>query len=176
MEISPAEVHDLNQCYYLSGDYTTDYVWQLQSRNSGHRTDIRFDRVRLPRPMQVAYPRSPDELLAHWQQEGCFLVARTLHDDIVGYLDALPQPGQKLLWIHNLIVAKAHRQQGVGALLFNYAKSWAGQHQLNNLLLEVQTKNHPAISFAQQQGCQFSGFNERYFANGDIALFFHHTF
>jgi ribosomal protein S18 acetylase RimI-like enzyme len=40
------------------------------------------------------------------------------------------------------------------------------------MTLEIQTKNHPAISFAQKHGFQFCGYNERYYPNGDIALFF----
>jgi hypothetical protein len=36
----------------------------------------------------------------------------------------------------------------------------------------MQTKNYPAISFCQKHGMTFCGFNDRHFANQDIALFF----
>ena len=75
MRVYPAELADLNFCYHINASYSTDYVWQMKTHEIGRRTDIRFDTIRLPRSMQVEYPRAPDELLEHWEREGCFLVA-----------------------------------------------------------------------------------------------------
>jgi ribosomal protein S18 acetylase RimI-like enzyme len=172
MQIHAAELADLNQCYQLNMSYTTDYVWQMQTRENGRTIDVRFDTVRLPRPMRVDYPRSPDELAWHWQQDGCFLVARNLQDEVVGFLDAWPRPWQNLLWITNLVIDGAYRRQGFGSRLLKSARRWATERDLAQLMLEIQTKNHPAISFAQKHGFQFCGYNERYYPNGDIALFF----
>lgn len=175
MQVFPAELPDLNQCCLLKSNYTTDYVWQMQTHTTGNRTDIRFDRVRLPRPMQVEYPRSPDELLEHWQQEGCFLVIRNLQDDVVGFIDAQPQLWQRLLWVRNLVVDRSYRRQGYATRLFNSARLWARQNKLHSIMLEMQTKNYPAIAFAQKHGFQFCGYNERYYTNGDITLHFSRT-
>jgi len=175
MQVLPAELADLNHCCQMNGAYTTDYVWQMQTRNTGHRTDIRFDKVRLPRTMQVDYPRPPDELLEHWGKDGCFLIARNLQDEVVGFIDAQPHPWQKLLWISNLIIEKQYRRQGIATLLLQSAKKWALQHKLHKIMLELQTKNYPAIAFAQKFGFQFCGFNERYYTNGDITIYFYHT-
>jgi hypothetical protein len=41
--------------------------------------------------------------------------------------------------------------------------------------LETQTKNYPGILFSQANGMVFCGFNDRYFSNGDIAVFFSQT-
>jgi ribosomal protein S18 acetylase RimI-like enzyme len=57
-------------------------------------------------------------------------------------------------------------------MLLEAANQWALAHSLARVMLEVQTKNHPAIAFAQKNGFQFCGYNERYYPNGDIALFF----
>jgi ribosomal protein S18 acetylase RimI-like enzyme len=172
MQIHAAELADLNLCYQLNMSYTTDYVWQMQTRENGRTIDVRFDTVRLPRPMRVDYPRSPDELAWHWQQDGCFLVARNVQDEVVGFLDAWPRPWQNLLWISNLVIDGAYRRQGFGSRLLKSARRWATERDLAQLMLEIQTKNHPAISFAQKHGFQFCGYNERYYPNGDIALFF----
>jgi len=141
-------------------------------RQTGHRVDIRFDVIRLPRPMQVAYPRSPDELFEHWQQEGCFLVVRNLKEEVVGFIDGQSHSWQDLLWISNLVIAPAYRKQGYGISLLEAGRGWAIAHGLHKIMLEVQTKNHPAISLAQKLGFQFCGYNERYYPNKDIALFF----
>jgi ribosomal protein S18 acetylase RimI-like enzyme len=172
MQIYPAELVDINICCQMNMTYTTDYVWQMRTGDDGRTIDVHFDTVRLPRPMRVEYPRLPDELIEHWQQEQCFLIARNLQDEIVGFVDAQLQPWQNLLWIFNLVVDTRHRQQGFGARLLEAANQWALAHSLGRVMLEVQTKNHPAIAFAQKHGFQFCGYNERYYPNGDIALFF----
>jgi ribosomal protein S18 acetylase RimI-like enzyme len=40
------------------------------------------------------------------------------------------------------------------------------------MVLEMQPKNYPAIQLAQKLGFDFCGYNDRYYANRDIALFF----
>jgi len=175
MQLQPAELVDLNICYQLDMSYTTDYVWQMQTRDDGRTIDIRFDMVRLPRPMRVAYPRSPDELMGHWQEDGYFIVIRTMEDAIIGFLDAQPWPWQNTLWISNLIIDRQYRRRGFGSTLLKSAARWAEAHDLSQLMIEVQTKNHPAITFAQKHGFQFCGYNECYYPNGDIALFFSHS-
>lgn len=172
MRIYPADLADVNRCCQMNKTYTTDYVWQMRTHANERATDIHFDTVRLPRSMRVAYPRSPDELLDHWHQEGCFVVARNLQDEMVGFVDALPNPWQDLLWVINLAVASNYRQQGVATQLLAAARRWARDHHLSQITLELQTKNHPAICLAQKHSFQFCGYNERYYANGDIALFF----
>jgi GNAT superfamily N-acetyltransferase len=175
MQIVPAELPDLTACYKMTAHYTTDYVWQLQTLNSGTRTDIRFDRVRLPRPMQVEYPRSPDELLDHWEANGCFFVARNSQEAVTGYLDAEPLPWENILWVRNLVVDRPFRRQKTGSALLRVARQWAIKHNLTQIMLEMQTKNWPAIAFAQKHGFAFCGFNERYYTNGDITLYFYHN-
>jgi ribosomal protein S18 acetylase RimI-like enzyme len=172
MHVYPAELPDLNTCYQMTMSYTTDYVWQMRTGGDERATNIYFDTIRLPRPMRVEYPRSADELLEHWQQQQCFFIARNLQDEIVGFIDAQSQLWHNTLWVDNLVVDPHYRRQGFGTALLKAANGWAATQHLNRLTLEVQTKNHPGISFAQKHGFQFCGFNERYYPNGDIALFF----
>jgi hypothetical protein len=40
------------------------------------------------------------------------------------------------------------------------------------MVLEMQPKNHAAISMAQKLGFDLCGYNDRYYSNRDIALFF----
>jgi hypothetical protein len=52
------------------------------------------------------------------------------------------------------------------------AQAAAARRALRHLSVEVPTKNYPAICFCQRNNLTFCGFNDRYFANQDVALFF----
>jgi GNAT superfamily N-acetyltransferase len=169
--LRPAELTDLNACCQIKSSYVTNYVWQMQVRERNGSVDVKFDTIRLPRQMEVPYPRQPDELFPNWQCEACFWVA-TRDELVVGFIDALPRVGDDILWISNLVVDKSVRRQGVASALLRSARRWADDHGQRRLMLELQTKNYPALCFANKHGFTFCGYNDRYFANGDIALFF----
>lgn len=169
--VRPAELADLNACCEIDGSYVTDYVWQMQIRERDNSIEVKFDTVRLPRQMKVPYPRSPDELFTNWQRDGCFFVAVS-DEQVVGFIDAFPRAGDNLLWVCNLVVEKSARRQGVATALLEAARREAMERGQRRLMLELQTKNNPALCFATKHGFAFCGYNDRYFANGDIALFF----
>ena len=79
---------------------------------------------------------------------------------------------QKTGWIGHLIVDRPARRCGIGSAMITAAKTWAKQLELKRLMIAVQTKNYPGISFCEKQGFVFCGFNDHYFLNRDIALFF----
>jgi ribosomal protein S18 acetylase RimI-like enzyme len=175
MEIRVPDLADLNACVQLDGSYTTDYVWQMRQERpsampSGVVTVV-FQSVRLPRSVRVPYPRPSDELVEHWQRPGCFLVAAE-GDEVVGFADARPVPWNASVHIENLIVASGVRGRGIGTLLLDAVAEWARTNGLHQLVLEAQTKNVPAIRFYQKNGAVFCGFNDHYYPNRDVAVFF----
>jgi ribosomal protein S18 acetylase RimI-like enzyme len=172
MIVRPAQLGDLNACYELDKSYLTDYVWQMQTHADGRAIEVRFDMIRLPRPMKVDYPRQPDELLDNWRQEQCFLVAVDENEAVIGFLDMAAQAWHGAAGVRNLAVHKDHRRQGIGTRLYRAAHAWARDNGLPRIIAEAQTKNHPAIRFFQKQGLVYCGYNDRYYTNGDIALFF----
>ena len=60
----------------------------------------------------------------------------------------------------------------MGTRLVLAAQSWAREKGFQRLVLEMQSKNYPAIKLAQKMAFEYSGYNDRYYANQDIALFF----
>jgi ribosomal protein S18 acetylase RimI-like enzyme len=74
--------------------------------------------------------------------------------------------------VADLVVAPEHRRQGIAARLLQAGAEWARKAGLSRLMVEAQTKNYPAICFLERQGFAFCGYNDRYYANQDIALFF----
>jgi ribosomal protein S18 acetylase RimI-like enzyme len=171
VKIRPAVPADLKQCVALDHHTTTERVWQMDRREENSGVMISFQPVRLPRSMRVHYPREPKNLWQDWRQWDAFLVA---DDDgyIRGYLGLLLSAAEGKGWIRDLVVGRPYRRSGIGTLLIGAVREWAAERSVSQLTLEMQSKNYPAIRFCQKQGFQFCGYNESYYPNQDIALFF----
>jgi len=171
MIVRPADLADLNTC--LSFDHTvfTEHVWQMQVQEAEAQSAVTFQSVRLPRRMQVEYPRNVEQLVEHWQQGETILVAEE-DGQVTGYVDMLAEPWHEGGWVANLCVERAARQQGVGMALLRYLRQWARSEGLRFLYAEATTKNYPALSLYRKLGFEFCGFNDHYYPNQDIALFF----
>jgi GNAT superfamily N-acetyltransferase len=188
MLIRAATLVDLNGCLELDADSQTDHVWQMEERQDQGLV-VRFQVVRLPRVMRVVYPRLRDDLIDRWEGGSLVLVASDqrpaeLEVDQVelGEPHVLPRvfaycqlddwPWQRTGWIEHLIVDRRLRRKGIGRAMIRACVAWARQKKLERLMIAVQTKNYPAISFCEKNGFVFCGFNDCYFPNRDIALFF----
>jgi ribosomal protein S18 acetylase RimI-like enzyme len=189
MLIRPANLLDLNACLALNADSQTDHVWQMEQRSENHgRIFIRFQPVRLPRVMYVTYPRQRDDLVSCWKNDAMVLVATDKPagepvDDgqdvdqvdlprVFGYCQLDAQPWQRAGWITHLVIDRPFRRHGIGTALLKAGRAWGRSQKLKSLVVAVQTKNYPAISFCEKHKFTFCGFNDHYFVNRDIALFF----
>lgn len=171
MIVRPATLADLNACLELDHDAVTDHVWQMKVSESDSQIGITFDTIRLPRRMRALYPRHPDQLVEHWQKGEGFLVAE-LDGEVRGYVDMLADPWQQIAWLNNLAVDRTYRRRRIATALMHHARQWALEQGLRTIMAETTTKNYPALCFYQKLGFQFSGFNDHYYSNQDIALFF----
>ena len=72
----------------------------------------------------------------------------------------------------DLVVASRYRRQGIASELVLAAQSWSVQRKNHRVLLEMPSKNNPAIRLAQKLGYEFCGYNDQYYETQDIALFF----
>ena len=165
---------DITPCLLLEHEYETDFVWQMHIHSEEEQQwEILFKRDRLPRTVTMALEPNEPRLRAALPGDQCFLVAAERDSsDILGYLAMYNDSGHRLGLIHDLLVSTPYRRHGIGTRLVNVARQWAKERQLSRLLIETQTKNYPGITFCQQNGFSFCGFNDRYFPNQDIALFF----
>lgn len=162
--------NELTACSRLDHSCETDFVWQLDVRQDADETLVRFRTVRLPRTVRAIYPRDPDSLLAAWQKRDCFLVA-AVDDVILGYVNMQVDTARRG-WLADLVVGAPLRRRRIGSALLEQATRWAMLHNLHTLTIETQTKNFPGINFALSKGFTFCGFNDHYYTNRDIALFF----
>ena len=171
MHIRPAFRLDLHECLEFASSFETERVWQLEQRDDEADISVSLRSVRLPRPMEVQYPPVGWPALRQWEQSGSVLVAE-LQGRVCGYVGLAAQPNQGLCWIQSLVVNRLERGKGVGTALVQSAATWARKRTLQRLMVAVQSKNHPAVQFCRHMGFCYCGYNDRFFANRDIALFF----
>jgi GNAT superfamily N-acetyltransferase len=171
VHIRPAFRLDLHECLDFTSSFQTERVWQLEQREEEIGITVSLRSVRLPRPMEVEYPPVGWPALRQWEQAGSVLVAE-VQGQVSGYVGLASQPDQQLCWIQSLVVDRPRRGQGIGTALAQSAAAWAKNHALKQLMVAVQSKNHPGVQFCRHLGFCFCGFNDRFFANRDIALFF----
>ena len=169
--VRPALSSDLDPLAAFDLGYSTDYVWQMEAHDESGLVSANFRQVRLPRSMRVNVPHEPKRLTEAWARRVCFLVAED-GEQRPGYVNLTLAPTPGTGWIGDLVVERRHRRTGVGSVLLAAAGQWARGNGLQRLVLETQTKNHPAICFAQKNGLAYCGYNDRYYANQDVALFF----
>lgn len=173
VQIRTATPEDLPRLAQVDHGYSTDYVWQMDLRDesASGQVQVTFRPVRLPRPMRVNTPHEPQRLLQANTTPGSLLVAER-EGGLQGYLSLTRAPVPDTAWVADYVVERRFRRTGVGSVLLAAAGQWARQNGFQRLVLEMQSKNYPAISFAQKHGLAFCGYNDRYYPNQDVALFF----
>jgi ribosomal protein S18 acetylase RimI-like enzyme len=95
-----------------------------------------------------------------------------LAQDVVGYVSLLERGMDSTVSITDLVVNSGNRRQGVGSALLTAAQGWASARSLRLIILEMQSKNLPAIRLSQKFGYEFCGYNDHYYLTQDVALFF----
>lgn len=162
---------DLAVCQQLDLSYETEYAWQMDVRDEEGAIVVGFRTVRLPRLMRVVYPRDPQGISPESLQKDQFLVAET-SGVVCGYLLMRIDLGRATAWITDLAIGRPWRRKKIGSALLMEAYNRVQARDIQRLTVETQTKNYPGIAFCQKNGLTFCGFNDRYYPNQDIALFF----
>jgi len=170
-EIRPATANDLPRLMALDHSILTDYVWQLELRREPNQVIANFREVRLPRSVEVKYPRNPFALADEWTKRDAVLIA--LQDNVpVGYTSLTEEHISSIAWVTDLVVAPEKRRMGAGSALLNAGQAWALERSVRRLVLEMQSKNQAYIRLAQKFGFEFCGYNDQYYPTQDVALFF----
>jgi GNAT superfamily N-acetyltransferase len=171
LQIRPTIATDLPRLMAMDHSTRSDTVWQLELRRDGGQINAAFREVRLPRVISLSYPHNPFALADDWVRKSMMYTAVSGPDPI-GYISLLERGTASSVWITDLVVNALHRRQGVGSGLLASAQQWAQERSHRRLIIEMQSKNVPAIRMAQKFGCEFCGYNDHYYLTQDVALFF----
>ena len=171
IDIRPAISTDIPKMISLDHNYATGHVWQMTLDLTDIQTQVSFREVRLPREVHVNYPRIPRRMLDDWTKRDLLLLAE--EDGIVrGYISVRSGLAPASAWVEDLAVDRIYRRNGIASALVLAAQDWCGKKGIHRLTLEMQPKNYPAIQFAYKLGFEFSGYNDQYYRDQEIAIFF----
>lgn len=164
---------DIESCLALDHSCVTESVWQMSIQQGTGQWQVLFKTERLPRSMEVYHRSDSARLRLALAENECFVVAAARDtDDILGYLTMRSDTVHHIALLQDIVVAPAYRRHQIATRLLNIARQWARENDHLRLTMETQTKNYPSIQFCQANGLNFCGFNDHYFPNGDIAVFF----
>lgn len=161
---------DIARLSQLDHSIDTDYVWQLDLHREIAQVDSIFREVRLPRTIQIPHVRTAEQLPDEWHQSP--MMSAMLGSEPVGYIRFRDDMVPHAVWITDIVVGRNLRRKGLGRKLIAAVEAWAIQRGFKRSIVEVQSKNHPAIRLIQKLGYEFCGYNDQYYTTRDIALFF----
>ena len=170
-EIRPAIASDLPRLMAIDHSCSSDYVWQLELRREPNQMTANFREVRLPRSVQVKYPRDPLALAQEWTRHDAVLVALK-DDNPIGYICLREAHTSAIARVTDIAVSADWRRKGAGSELLTAGQAWALERGARRLILEMQSKNQAFIRMAQKFGYEFCGYNDQYYPTQDVALFF----
>jgi len=170
INIRPAISSDINEIIQFDHAVETSRVMQIERSKELEDFRVTFRETRLPRSVQVRYPRPPNDLKDEWQKKAVILVA-LLRSQLVGYTAIEVVGMNTVAWITDLVVNMPFRRKGIGSALLLAAQNWSERHKISKMILEVLPKNEAGINLARKAGLEFCGFNDYYFPNQEVALF-----
>jgi len=173
-DIRPAVATDIPRLMALDHSSRSDYVWQLDLKRETGQAAASFREVRLPRSVDVVYPRNPFSLADEWSRRDLTLVALE-KGATVGYLCAREEHTSAVAWVTDLVVTAEVRRKGAASALLVAAQAWASGRGVRRFILEMQSKNEGGIRLAQKFGYEFCGYNDQYYPTQDVTLFFGRT-
>lgn len=171
VQIRPAVRSDLPYLVEVEHNYQSQYVWQMDRQIEDGQIMINFCQTRLPRLVRVEMGTHPLLNEDNWSRYQALLVA-IIDQTPVGYLGLSDQLVPRTIWVTDCAVREARRRQGIGAALVLAAQEWGLEHNFRRIILEMESKNYPAIQLSRKLGYEFCGYNDHYYTNQDIALFF----
>ncbi len=168
MDIRAGDLTDLNACLAIDDSYETEYVWQMEEQIRSGSVSVAFRLAHLPRPMKVSGVVFQDDLTRSLEKDNALFVAD--NGSVRGFVDISMSQWNQVAHINSLVVALLYRKQGIGDHLLREAIEWARGEKARIVLMDISTKNHPAVCFVQKRGFTFCGFNDRIYPNRDIAV------
>jgi ribosomal protein S18 acetylase RimI-like enzyme len=171
IDVRPGNMKDVESLNTFEHGYYSEYVWQMAMDFDAQGMQTGFRRVRLPRRVFVAYPRKRERIFSDLEETEAFLLAE-LDNRAVGYIKVYAEPDSQVLRVSDLVISAPMRRHGIASGLLLALMNLASSRDFINIVLEMQSKNDPAVCMATKMGFNYCGFRDNYFPNQELALFY----
>lgn len=171
IELRPVDQQDIDSLTAFEHGYYSEFVWQVTMETDPQNLQAGLRRTHLPRRVFVPYPRSKEIIFGELGQVEAFLVA-LMENQPVGYIKVLVEQGDKVLRVSDLVVSAPMRRRGIASGLMVAVMNMASSREFPYVMMEMQSRNDPAVALAEKMGLTFCGFRDNYYPNQDMALFF----
>lgn len=171
IEIGAATLDEFAQIAQMDLSFESDYVWKTQMLEGLGSFEASFQRIRLPKTIRVSFQAYCTVNLDNLIRERSILSVR-YEDKVIGYMRMEQDETVNRLILKSGGVMPEYRNKGVGSVLLERITEIARHNNIRSLICMVQAKNDPAIHFLMARGFVFCGYQEFFFRNMEIGLFF----
>ena len=171
IEIGAATIDEYPQIAAIDLSFESDYVWKTQMLEGLDSFESSFQRIRLPKTIRVsfqAYPPANLDILIRQRE----VLSVRYEDKIIGYARLEQDETVNRLILKTGGIVPEYRKKGIGTVLMDRIMEIARHNNIRSVICMVQAKNDPAIHFLLSKGFIFSGYQEFFFRNMEIGLFF----
>ncbi len=172
IEIRPLIASDIAILTGINLSYTSTHVWQMERISEEGIAGAHFREVRLPREARVEYPRPASQIFEEPQNPGQLILAAVIAGRPIGYVHISTLVAPRTAWVKDWAVQDVFRRKGVGAALLLASLEWSLEENCRRIVVEMQSKNYPAIKLVRKLGFEYAGYHDQYYFNQDIAVFF----
>lgn len=169
--IRPAVSPDYGLLSSFKSSVQTDVVWQMDHAFDQNQVSITFHEIKLPRIIRVDYPHSSEGLLERVKALSIVLVG-CIEGAPIGYIGISTIQTESMLWVKELVIHERWRRKGFGSVLIRAGFDWGMERNIRHMMIDMSSKNFPAINMVRKIGFEFCGYNDNFYFNNDIALFF----
>jgi ribosomal protein S18 acetylase RimI-like enzyme len=171
IEIGAATLDELTQIAQMDLSFESDHVWKTQMLEGMDSFESSFQRIQLPKPIRVSFQAYSSVNLETLIRQRVILSIR-YDEKVIGYVRLEQDETVNRLIIKTGGVMPEYRNKGVGTVLLERICEIARQNKIRSLVCMVQAKNDPTIHFLLARGFVFCGYQEFFFRNMEIGLFF----
>ena len=171
LEIRAAKQADLDCMLGLNHHSSSEYAYKLELTNDKGIFTHSFQRVYLPRAVNIKYPRDETALINSWGEASAIFVGLVL-GELIAYVALEMGRIKDTARVTDLVVAPVMRRKGVGSGILLACEGWAHDQKAQRLLMEIQMRNDPAVQMVKKLGYQMCGYLDQFFPNHDTVLFF----
>ena len=171
IEIGAATIDEYPQIASMDLSLESDHVWKTQTLEEFESFEASFQRIRLPKTIRVSFQAysaaNLESLIVHQE-----ILSVRYEEKVIGYLRLEQDETANRLVLKTGGIMPEYRNKGIGSVLLTRVMEIAHHNNLRSIVCMVQAKNDPAIHFLLSHGFVFCGYQEFFFRNMEIGLFF----